>query len=287
MGILFGILAAFFDAFKNLFAKKSSLTSDSLVITWGSTVFSAAVLVPFMFVRGIPTLDTTFWVAVIVRTILDVGGTLLFFYSIKNTDLSLSLPLLAFSPLPLLIMGVVLNREIPGTLGIVGVGFIVTGIYILNYKKGGRFFDPILTVFRDKGSLAMFSVAMIWGVVSAIHKTGILHSNPFFYVGISSFFLAVGVTITVIAFERRNFVAFVKSSHLLRVAPVGIFDGIAYLFQIIGQSMALSVFVLSLKRSSMLLSSIFGWYYFKEPLGNRIFPIALMLTGVALVIVSM
>ncbi|MDP3998096.1 MAG: DMT family transporter [bacterium] len=286
MWIFLGLISAISDASKNVLAKHNTKSFDSLVISWAWVTYSLIILIPIMFLRGIPSLDRIFWLAFTTRTALDVMAIILYVNALKRTDLSLSLPMLALTPLFLLFTGLAINQEFPKPLGLIGVGAIVLGTYLLNFRKNEKFYQPFLAIYQNKGAFMMFLVSIIWGITGSLHKLAILHSDPYFYTAFGALVLAVIFTPLAIWSNKQDFMKALRPESLPKIVPVGILDGLTVLTQMIGQSIALTVFIISLKRTSIIFSSILGWLFFKEPIKQRVIPICLMVAGVILISLS-
>ena len=206
MWILLGLISAFSDSVKNVLAKHNTRSFDSLVITWAWVTYSLIILIPVMFFKGIPNLDGTFWLAFSVRIILDIIALILYVNALKRTNLSLSLPMLALTPLFLLFSGLVINHEFPRPLGLVGVGAIALGTYLLNFKNNENLYQPFLAIYQDKGTFMMLWVAIIWGLTGSLHKLAILHSNPYFYTSFGALVLAIVFTPLAIWSNKQDFI---------------------------------------------------------------------------------
>lgn len=286
MWIFLGLISAFSDASKNVLAKHNTKSFDSLVISWAWVAYSLIILIPVLLLNGIPALNGIFWLAFSARTVLDVIAVILYVNALKHTDLSLSLPMLALTPLFLLFTGLAINHEFPKPFGLIGVGLIVLGTYLLNFKKNEKFYQPFLAIYQNKGTFMMFLVAIIWGLTGSLHKLAILHSDPYFYTAFGALVLAIIFTPLAILSNKQDFMKALRPESLPKIVPVGILEGVTVLTQMIGQSIALTVFIISLKRTSIIFSSIMGWLFFKEPIKQRIIPICLMVAGVILILLS-
>jgi drug/metabolite transporter (DMT)-like permease len=287
MWLLLGLFSAATDAGKNVLAKHNTKSFNSIVVTWAWVTYSLFILIPVMFIKGIPQLDMVFWQTFVVRIILDFVSLLMYIEAIKRTDLSLSMPMLALSPLFLLVSGYFLNGEFPSNLALIGVLLIVVGTYFLNFK--GRhlpWYEPITCVVQDRGTTLMLGASIIWGITGSLHKLAILHSNPYFYTGLGALTLAVLYTPLAWFASREDFKKSFSREYLPKLVPVGLLDGLTVLSQFVGQSMSLTVLVISLKRTSIIFSSILGWWLFGEKIGKRIVPICMMVAGVVLIAVG-
>src|SRR3990167_6486225 len=286
MWILLGLISAFTDAFANVLAKYNTKTFDPMVVAWAWTAYSLIILIPVMFLVGIPPLDATFWLAFTIRTVLDVTALILYVKALKYTDLSLSLPLLSLTPLFLLFTGLVINGDFPGPAGVVGVAAILVGTYWLYSSGKGSFYRPFLAIYQNKGAFLMLIVAVLWGFTAPLHKVAITHSNAYFYTAFGSLVVALILTPLAAWSNRQDFQKALRFKNFTKVAPVGVVGGISVLTQMIAQGMAAAMLVLSVKRTSIVFSSLMGGYFFGEPLKKRIVPICLMVLGVVLISLS-
>ena len=286
MWIFYGLLSALSDAVRNVLAKQNTEDFDPLVVTWTLTAYSLIILIPLMFVKGIPSLDGTFWLALSIRTVLDVIATILYVRALKYTDLSLSLPLLSLTPLFLLLTGWIINGDFPNAVGVAGVIAIVVGTYFLYYSRDNKFYQPFAAIYKDRGARMMLAVAVIWGVTTPLHKVAILHSNPYFYTGFGVLVIAICLTPLAMWANMKDFKRSIQLKNLPQVVPAGFAGGVSILSQMIGQSIAPAVLILSLKRTSIIFSSLMGGIFFGEPIRKRMVPIFLMVLGVILISIS-
>jgi drug/metabolite transporter (DMT)-like permease len=195
--------------------------------------------------------------------------------------------MLALTPLFLLFSGFLINGEFPTSLGLGGVALIIAGTYLLNFKKNAQsIFEPFQVIFNNSGSVLMLGVAIIWGITGSLHKLAISHSNPYFYTGLGALVLTTLYTPVAWYANREDFKKSLSREYLPQLVPIGLLDGITILAQFIGQSMSLTVLVISLKRTSIIFSSLLSWYFFKEEIGPRLLPICLMVLGVMLIAIS-
>lgn len=286
MWLFLGLFSGFTDAVGNVFVKRNTKTFDPLVVAWALTAYSLVVLIPLMFVKGIPSLDEVFWLAFSLRTVLDVVATILFVKALKYTDLSLSLPLLSLTPLLLLFTGLIINGDFPGPAGVIGVLLITIGTYWLYFNRRDKFYQPFLAIYQNKGARMMLAVAVLWSITSPLHRVAILHSNAYFYTGFGVLAITVILTPIAIRTDRQAFGLSLNPQNISKLAPAGLITGISVLTQMIGLGIASAVLIQSLKRTSIIFSSIMGGVFFDEPIKKRILPICLAVLGVILISLS-
>ena len=156
MWIIFGFISAFFDALLNINTKKNTKSIDSVVISWLWILCASPFLVlPALFL-GFADTDRVFWIALSLRTILDTLGVILYVRALKESDISLSQPMLGLTPVFILFVSYFINGEVPSYLAVLGVMLISLGIYFNNKNKKGGFFEPILSIWKNKGTKLMF-----------------------------------------------------------------------------------------------------------------------------------
>jgi drug/metabolite transporter (DMT)-like permease len=74
--------------------------------------------------------------------------------------------------------------------------------------------------------------------------------------------------------------------NLKMLAPVGAFEAIAVLTQMMTQGLSLAAFAISLKRTSIIFSAILGQKYFGEKINDRIIPILIIVLGIILIAID-
>ena len=120
-------------------------TLGAAVFLWGGAA-----------VTGRPTLGAGFWPLLAVGGIF--GAVTFFFYgrALREGDLSLTLPMLAFTPLFLLVTSPLTLGEFPGTGGLIGVCGVVAGSYVLNLReRRSGFWGPVRALWSNAGSRLM------------------------------------------------------------------------------------------------------------------------------------
>lgn len=217
-------------------------------------------ILPFI---ALPHLDQTFFWTFLLSLPLNGVCFLLYIRAIQIAPLSLTLPYLAFTPVFLLFTGFFFLGELPNLLGTGGVLMTVVGCYVLNIMPGRmRMLDPLRALGREKGSLLMLLVAFLFGFAAVLGKMAILHSSPLFFA--VSFFgvhnLLVPLFLVVIG---KLSIANLKKRPLLGLVSGGLFCG-HVLCHSIAIAMTKAVYMISVKRLSILIGLIYGKLIFHE-----------------------
>ena len=281
--IVLSLLTALFTSVADLFRKKAVEEADEYVIAWAFRFACLLFLVPVFLLTGIPVIGKDFWFAFIVSIGTNVVTNIWYIKALKLSDLSLAVPMLNFTPVFLLLFSPLIVGELPGFFGIIGVLLIVLGSYFLNIsdKKIG-FLEPFKQLLKDKGARLMLLIAFVWSISSAYDKVGIQNSTPIFWVVSTSFFIAVFL-FPVMLWKSKNRVQQIKEN-FKPIVLSGLAIAFVAIFQMIAISLAFVVYVIAIKRTSSLISTFFGWFFFKEKnIKSRLFGAVIMFAGVLLI----
>lgn len=284
--LLFSLLNAFFESLSNALGKKGSQQLDILTVAWSQRFFALFVLLPLvLFTNSFQSVNQTFWFALLATSLLNTITSILFVKAIKNSPLSLTLPIVSLTSVFLLITSPLIIGEYPKLLGIIGIISTVVGSYVLNLsKKEEGLLEPLISIFKEEGPRLMFFVAFIWSITSNIDKIAVQNSNPLLFSFASSVTVLMFLTI-VLLIKKSSFRTVFKQSKIL--APIGFASGLSTVFQMIAISMTIVPNVITVKRTSALFGIGWGKFLFKEKnIKERLAGAAIMLVGVFLIAIS-
>ncbi len=263
IGLTFSFLVAFFESIKIIFSKKSLKHIDEYTAAWSLRFFALIFLLPILFFTGIPQLKPMFWYALIISGILNTIAPFLYMKALKITDISLAIPLMAFTPLFLLITSPLITKEFPTYIGLIGVLIIFIGTYIINFKnKKLGLLDPIKEIFRNKGQSYILIVAFLYSISSNFDKIGVLNSSAVFWpISVITFSTIV---FSFLIYKKKKNLYKNLSNYYQFLIPIGFFSALVLFFQMNALKYSLVVYVISIKRFSIVLAVIFSWLFFKE-----------------------
>ncbi len=278
--IFFAVLTALFRSFTDVAGKFGLKNMDEYIVAWALNFFALPLLIPLLFFIEIPEITEGFWLAIFISGTLNIATAIFYLKAIKLSDLSLVSPLATFTPLFLLITSPLIIGEFPTLFGLIGILLIVFGSYILNLKeKKNGILAPFKALVNNKGARLMLLVAFIWSITSNFDKIGLQNSSPIFYGVAVNIFITIGITPFVFLKSRKNIKQIPKN--LKSLIPVGIFHGLMITFHMIAISMTLVAYLISIKRTSAVISVLFGSLIFKEKgLKERILGAIIMIIGV-------
>jgi drug/metabolite transporter (DMT)-like permease len=263
MWILFAILCSFFFALQGAHGKRILDRIHPYIVTWAMFAFAIPFLLLALAIDGLPRVRASFWPALTVTLGVNLLAVTLYVRAIKMSPLSLTFPFLALTPLFLVLTGYVALGELPDALGAVGIGLIVMGAYVLNLDKLEEgLLAPLRNIARERGSLMMVLVALLWGISAAADKVAVLNSSPFFFLAVFHVLFPV-LYFPVLWLKTNQWKQQVikEASALLAFAFLG---AVMILFQMLAFRLALASYVIAIKRAGMVFSILLGYFFFGE-----------------------
>ena len=280
---LFAFLTALFRSLTDVTGKIGLKNMDEYIVAWSLFLFAIPFIGLLLLFTDIPEIKPDFWIALLVGGGLNVFTNLIYMRAIKLSDLSITIPLITFTPLFMLVTSPIILGEFPNIFGVMGIVLIVGGSYILNFKEKSKgYLAPFKALLKEKGPRLMLLVAFIWSITANFDKIGIQSSSVFFWPVAVNAFIAIGF-IPVVLIKSKNRINQISKNYKT-LLPIGFFHGLMIVFQMIAVSMTLVAYVISIKRTSAVLSVVFGSVLFKEKgLKERLVGSLIMILGVILI----
>lgn len=278
--LILGIFTAFFEAIKDVFGKQNLKKSDEYVVAWSLAFFSVIFLTPWVIYTGIPELNTQFWISLLIGGSINAVTTLLYIKAIKVSDLSLTVPLVALTPLFMLLTSPLIVGEYPKFFDYIGILLIVAGSYLLNIKeKSQGYLAPFKALLNEPGPKFMLIVAFLWSITSNFDKIGVKNSSPIFW--LFSLFGTMSILLLPILLHKTPNPGTKILKQLPMLATMGFFNAIGVLCQMQALTLTLVVQVIAIKRTSVLMGVLFGHFIFKEKdIQQRLLGAGIMILGV-------
>lgn len=285
-GLILALLTAVSQSGIETISKKTLKDFDSEIIGFSIFVFAIPFLVTALLIDGIPVIQNPFWYSMIASGFLNLIAIMLFTRSLKLSPISISIPMLAFSPVFLLITSPIMINEFPTLWGVIGILFIVFGAYLLNVDRNKMSLaGPFVSIFKEKGPFLMLGVAGIWSVSANFDKVGVQSSSPFFYALAVFVFVSIILSIVLMIQSKKNFLVIKKN--IKKLLPLGMFGSLVAIFQTHSYELEIVPYVIAIKRTSILFSSIAGFVFFNEKqMKQRLMAIGIMIIGVFIIFLS-
>lgn len=284
--VLWALLSAFMAATNDALTKRVLISHNeyligSLRLLWSLPFFGCALLfVPF------PGVDSTFFIAFFIALPLEVTAVVLYVKALKLSPLTLTLPFLSLSPVFLIVIPYLILGEKISLTGTVGVLMIAGGGYTLNIgemKKG--IMAPLRAIRREKGSVYMIGVALIYSVTATLGKMAIEHSSPVFFGVTYNAALAVALIPLALYKNRGNWRLWSRRTAVTGSLIPGFCHAASILSHMIAISLTQVAYMISVKRLSLLMGVLYGWLLFRETnIRERLVGTMLMVMGFVLII---
>lgn len=263
--IALSLLAAFSLATSDALTKKIITKDNEYVIAWLRVVYALPALVAAAVLSPKPSLDSTFIAAFCTALPLDILAILLYYKALRLSPLSLSLPFLSLTPVFLILFSRIIMGEAVSGAGAAGIALIALGGYSLNLSalRTGPL-GPLRAVVNERGSLYMLVVALIYSITSTLGKLAVAHSSPAFFG--ATYYVALALCllpVIMLRSDRKQFFAEVRVTARSVLLP-GAFDSMHAVTHFFAVSMVNVAYMVSVKRSSLILGSIYGFLFFGE-----------------------
>lgn len=286
--VLLSLLCAFSLATSDALAKRALEGSNEYLVAWLRLIFTLPLLLMVWFCLPMPPLDKEFYEAFLIALPVELVTVVLYIKALKASPLSLTMPFLAITPVALIIVSYVVLGEQVSLPGGAGILLIAAGSYVLNIgrtKEG--ILAPFRAIARERGSVLMIRVAVMYSITSSFGKMAIEHSSPLFF-GVT-YFVALTVLFTPIGLwkARSDWRLFPWGRNAVKLGIAGLLYGIMVLAQMTAMNITNVAYMISLKRVSLLISVVYGYLFFRE--GNmkeRFTGAFLMFAGFVLVVAA-
>ena len=305
--VLLAIIGAISNAAYYIIIRNHIADRDPRILTALGFSLAGFLLLAISAARGFPVIGASLYSAVVLSGILNIVGLILVFRAMESSDLSLSMPMLSFTPAFLIGTSYLLLGEVPSEVGVLGICIIVGGSYVLNIStEHEHFLDPIRSMVRNRGSWYMLVVAFLFAISINFDKIAMLNSDPTF--GMAFTLLIVSGAFTVILLlssmsaEKRLFESpgNVRISGVMdgRLAPgirdyivpaflTGIFAAAECVSINVAYTLQIAPYVIAIKRLSVIFMVLYGTLVCGEnELNTRIPGSVLMVIGAVIILLS-
>jgi len=303
--ILLALLGAVTNASYFIIIKRHIMDLDPKILTGFGFTCGGLLLFAFSAIRGFPVIGQDFYSAVAITAVLNIISLSLIFKALSSSDLSLSIPMLSFTPVILIGTSYLLLNEVPSLPGVAGICIIVIGSYVLNISAEDKhFLDPIKSMLRNRGSWYMLIVACLFAVSINFDKIAMLNSDPFF--GMALTVLTIGVVFVLMAahslVSNRNSslqkpadnaypepvsgsLTFPQRKYLALAVLIGAFVAIEAASINVAYTLQIVPYVIAIKRLSIIFVVLYGTLVFSEhEIRKRLMGAVLMVAGAIIIV---
>lgn len=261
MWLILALSSGLCDAVTNVITRKlKELDTICLIYPRYLIAFLIAILL-FFFIK-IPQIKIDFYYSIFFASCLDVIAISLLIKAIKSAELAKTFPLVSFTPLFLVLTAFLVLGELPSLTGVIGIITIVSGAYLLKLEKEVKFFEPLTALVKEKGARWTLIAALLFSFVGPFLKKAVLSSSVPFTVVIY-LILSTAILTPFFILSKGNKIEECRKNFIL-LAITGILLFLVLLTVNLAFQLALTAYVVSIKRFSVPFTILLGYYFFKE-----------------------
>lgn len=276
--ILLVVVAAFAHAGWNTAAKRAG--TGGSVFVWLYAAMSAVLMIPVAVVDLLVGGQPPAWswlVALGVSGVLHLGYFLLLQRGYADGDLSVVYPLArGTGPLLSVVFAVLVLRERPGVVALVGAGVVVAGVFVIGAggasTSGGRRWVGVLYGVVTGITIAAYT---LWDA----HAVTTLRVPPL--VQLAGSVVVEAVALAPIALAKRAELARQWRDHRGDAAVVAVLSPLAYALVLYAFTIAPVALVAPARELSIVIGGVIAWRVLHEPNpARRLAGAAIVLAGV-------
>jgi len=281
--VLLSLLAGLADAVRDTLSKRASLHIPRELITWSYSLCALPFFLPALFLNRPQELSIDFWLLLLFVSTCHVGGGLALVRALQISELSLCVPMMAFTPVFLLVIGPLIAGDATTILGLIGAFCVTAGSYLLNVKLAREgILAPMRALLSDKGVRIMLGLALLWSVTGSIDRVAVRRYDLFFWA--SAQLTTIAILLLPIQIKSHNLRFSTLKRGALQLTSLGVSNAFSLVAYLVALRLAPVQYVVCLKRSSILFSIVLGRFLLGEKLSMARLPGALvMLAGAALI----
>jgi drug/metabolite transporter (DMT)-like permease len=241
-------------------------------------------------IDGMPGVEPGYALSAAASVALNIAANLCFFSALRNSQLSVTIPLLSLTPVFTALLGIPMLGEIPSPRQWLGILFVVAGAFVLSLPADGLLspMSPaaLARSWRgDRGAGLMVLVALFWSLTGPFDKMAMAKASGPFHAVVLCAGVAAGIVVVLAGQRRLGEIADVRAAGW--VGALAVLVSIAALgLQLLAMQKVWVGLVETLKRGIGNVSAlVLGRALFGEAVTPRkLLAIGLMAVGVALIL---
>jgi uncharacterized membrane protein len=216
---------------------------------------------------------------------INLTASVLFIKAVQISPLSLTIPLLSFTPVFSTLFSAALLGEWPRPLQWAGISLAVTGALVLNLGGSAPARESLHALVRERGCLYMLIVALLWSVGAVVDKVALLHASPAVHATAQCAGITALLLLILARMGRLGELGGLRGVGLTYLAAITA-ASLGLALQLFALRLALVGIVETIKRAiGMTLSLVNGRIFFHEPVTHgKLAGVALLAAAVALIL---
>ncbi|KYP14754.1 DMT family transporter [Flavihumibacter sp. CACIAM 22H1] len=278
------LIRVFSSSYANVLQKQlTGRGYGAILVNFYSYALLAIVAIPLFIVYFSSIKSAYFWIFSIAGGMAGAVGNSFLVKALETGNLSVLGPINAYKSVVGLLLGIVLLQELPGSWGLLGIGLIITGSYIVLDSPE----EPVsIKIFRKKEIQYRLLALLLTGIEAVFIKRVIQESNAMLAFGSWAVFGALFSWLLVKKYQRLPGKQWDQPAVVQLVVLIACIAAMQlttlYTLQYLPVGYALALFQLSI-----LVSVFFGYRFFKEAhLQRKLVGAAIMVLGSVLIVLE-
>lgn len=289
LSIILVLISALIHSSWNFFTKRGNFPIEFFfwVFLWGTFLYLPYFyfygLFPDLLLQATPKL----WTLSIISSLIQTLYLLSLIKAYEMAELSLVYPISRSAPLFTQIWAVLLIGEILSMTGVVGIGLVVAGIFIISMSdfRLSLFLNPSRNASLQPYLFALIA-AITGSVYSVLDKVCVQMTDPVFYCWLIDLFMCIEVGLYAL-FKKKNTLLKVWSQWKKEIFFIALLQNASYLLVLMAMQMSKVSYVVAFRQAGALLGAVMGVVLLKESqwktriTGAIVLTLGLILIGLA------
>jgi drug/metabolite transporter (DMT)-like permease len=236
---------------------------------WFSLITAFLVIPILMTFKGsLSTLSGVLWGVILLKSVMEAVQFVSVMTGIKRLGLSTTLPLMALSPGFVALAGAFVIGDVLVLKQWTGLVLMIAGMYVIQLEGDSAWWRPFVRLFTDRDQWVIVLALSASVVVALLDKTILSGYKipPQLFITVQQWYLA-GIFLLILAVRnsRRSEASMAWDRNLILaiVALAVVTVGYRYL-QMRGVMLASPALVLAVRRTSVVMVSLAGGFFFQE-----------------------
>ena len=289
LSIILVLISALIHSSWNFFTKRGNFPIEFFfwVFLWGTFLylpfFYFSGLFPGLLLQATPKL----WTLSVISSLIQTLYLISLIKAYQMAELSLVYPISRSAPLFTQVWAVLLIGEILSVTGVVGIGLVVVGIFIISMSDFRL--SAVFHLSRQTSSPPYFFalIAAVTGsVYSVLDKVCVQMTHPVFYCWLINLFMCIELGLYAL-FKKRNILLKVWGQWKKEIFLIALLQNASYLLVLVAMQMSKVSYVVAFRQAGALFGAGLGILFLKETqwktrmTGALILTLGLMLIGLA------
>lgn len=268
MWFYLALLSAFFNSLSNIARRTHGSLAQPAELAWWTLLFGMPLGLGLLLTSHGPYFTSkAFIIPMLLTALLNTVATVMQFRAYKLSDASIVSPIANLLPILLILTSFIFLGVLPGWGGVIGILFVVSGVYYSSVSGKHDLFHPLQQIFKNQGSRAMLATVALWSVSTTIEKVALRYAIPAFLLVTQAAIMFICLSLYLLSKPRKKRMK--RGEQVIRkwgwhIAAIAVFATLAVYFQLQAITMIDPSYVIAVKRLDVLFTVLFAGFFLHE-----------------------